>query len=354
MSGWIEATSIWLGGDSSRWVRLSCLSVLLCCLAAPAIVRAQSAADDAAWARVVAAAKKEGRVTYYSAAPPAPMARMIDGFKKAYPDITIEAQRMPTGPLISKIDQERAAKAEGADVANSTEISWFVARAKEGGLLKPVGPAARSWPAKYLLDGATVIAALEPFIVTYNTRLVPNPPRSYADLLRPEFKGKIGLSELASMAVIAWYDWVEKTQGAGYLAKLRAQNPRLYVGTVPIGQAVASGEIAIGGYGVPTATKSLKDSGAPIDYFVPSPGLGIRYGLAAFSWARNPNAALVFLDYMMTREGQMAWNSSGETASPLPNIPGSLVAASIDAYDPSLYPPDVEKKFREDWSKLFK
>jgi iron(III) transport system substrate-binding protein len=313
-----------------------------------------SASQDAAWAGILAAARKEGRVTYYSAAPPAPMARMVEGFKKAYPDVAIEAQRMPSGPLMSKLDQERAARAEGADIANSTEVGWFAARGREGSLLKPAGPAARGWPAKYLLEGAVAIAALEPFIITYNTRLVPNPPRGYADLLRPEFRGRIGLSELASVAVIAWYDWVEKTQGAGYLAKLRAQNPKLYVGTVPIGQAVASGELAVGGYGVPTATKSLKDAGALVDYLVPKPGLGIRYGVAAFSWAKNPNAALVFLDYIMSREGQMAWNSSGETASPLPNIPGSLDAASIDPYDPALYPPDVEKRFREEWSKSFK
>jgi iron(III) transport system substrate-binding protein len=183
---------------------------------------------------------------------------------------------------------------------------------------------------------------------------VANPPRNYADLLRPEFKGQLGLSELASVAVVAWYDWIEKNQGAGYLARLRAQNPKLYVGTVPIGQAVASGEILVGGYGIPSAVKPLKEAGAPIDFFVPSPGLGIRYGLAAFTWGRHPNAARVFLDYVMSREGQAAWHSNGETASPLENIPGSLPASSIEPFDPSLYPSEVERKFREEWTRNFK
>lgn len=309
---------------------------------------------DPAWPAVLAAAKKEGVVNYYSAANPAPLARMIEGFKKAYPDIAVEFQRIPSGPLLTKIDQERSSNAEGADVANATEVNWFVARAREGKLLKPVGPAARDWPGRYLLEGAVVIPALEPFIVSWNTKTVPNPPKTYADLLRPEFRGRMGLSELASVAVIAWYDWVERTQGGGYLAKLRAQNPKLYVGSVPIAQAVASGEISIGGFGVPTAVKPLKEQGAPIDYFVPTPGLGIRYGMAAFGWGRHPNAALVFLDYIMSRDGQTAWNSNGETASPLPNIPGALPAASIEPFDPSRYPAEVERKFRDDWNKTFK
>ena len=310
--------------------------------------------EAAAWAKIVAAAKREGRVSYYSAANPAPLARIVDGFKKAYPDIALDFQRVPSGPLLTKLDQERGSGAEGADVANATEINWFVARAKEGKLLKPAGPAARDWPSKYLLDGSVVIPALEPFIVSYNTARVTNPPRTYADWLRPEFKGRLGLSELASVAVIAWYDWVEKNQGSGYLAKLRAQNPKLYVGSVPIGQAVASGEVLVGGFGVPTAVKPLKEAGAPIDYFVPSPGLGIRYGLAAFAWGKNPNAALVLVDYIMSRDGQTAWNSNGETASPLNGIPGALSASSIDPFDPNLYPPEVERKFREDWNKAFK
>ena len=77
---------------------------------------------DAAWAAVVAAAKKEGRVNYYSAANPAPLARMVDGFKKAYPDIAIDFQRIPSGPLLTKIDQDRASNPEGAAVAKAEVV----------------------------------------------------------------------------------------------------------------------------------------------------------------------------------------------------------------------------------------
>ena len=332
--------------------RCSAALVPLLFLLAPAALQAQS--PDAAWATIVAAAKREGRVNYYSAATAAPLARIVEGFKKANPDIAVDFQRIPSGPLLSKIDQERASNAEGADLANATEINWYVARAKEGRLLKPAGPAALNFPAKYLIEASVVIPALEPFVVSYNTARVTNPQRNYADLLRPEFKGRLGLSELASVAVVAWYDWVEKNQGSGYLTKLRAQNPKLYVGTVPIGQAVASGEILVGGYGIPSVVKPLREAGAPIDFFVPSPGLGIRYALAAFAWGRHPNAALVFMDYVMSRDGQTAWHSNGETASPLVNIPGSLLASSIEPFDPNLYPPEVERKLREEWTRNFK
>lgn len=201
----------------------------------------------------------------------------MEGFKKAYPEIAIEFVRGPSGPLLTKVEQERATGAEGADVSSSTETGWFVARAKEGKLLKPVGPGLNGYPAKYILNGAVVVAAYEPAAIMYNKSLVKNPPKSYADLLRPEFKGRIGIADLSATLLIAWYDWLEKNEGADYSTKLKAQNPKIYVGSVPLTNATASGEIAVSAFTVPTATKPLMEQGAPIDYIIPSPAFGSQH-----------------------------------------------------------------------------
>src|SRR5205085_1655804 len=110
---------------------------------------------------------------------------------------------------------------------------------------------------KYIYESSVVILDLEPFIIAYNKNEVKsNPPRGYADILRPEFKGRLGTSELASTTLIGWYDWLEKTQGADFLTRLKAQNPKMYVGAVPSGQAVSSGEVAVSAFNVTTAVKS--------------------------------------------------------------------------------------------------
>ncbi len=314
---------------------------------------AQSGA--AQWATVQAAAKKEGRVVLYSATPPALGNRLLAGFRKVYPDIAVEFTRGPSGELLTKIGQEQASGTDGADVFISTEVEWFKARAKEGKLLKVVGPEVAGWPGKYLRDAAVVTAGLEPFTITYNTKLVTsNPPATYADMLRPEYKGRLGTSELAATTLIAWYDWLEKTQGKDYLQKLRAQNPKLYNGTTPLAQSLAAGEIAVGAFGNITSFKPLIDQGAPIKYVIPNPGLGFEYAMGGMGWSKRPNATLVFMDYVMSRDGQAAWHGTGEGASPRTDVPGSIPIANITAWDTAAYPAEVVNKYRAYWSGIFK
>ena len=317
---------------------------------APSAVYAQQS-----WNNVLAAAKKEVKVVLYSATPPSLGNRLVAGFKKAYPDIDIEFTRGPSGEILTKVGQEQSGGVDGADVFISTELEWFRARAKEGKLLKPVGPEAATWPAKYIRDGSVITAGLEPLTIVYNTKLIgANPPTSYADMLRPEYKGRLGTSELASTLLIAWYDWLEKTQGKDYLQKLRAQNPRLYNGTTPLAQSLAAGEIAVGAFGNITAFKTLIDQGAPVKYVLPNPGLGFEYAMGGLAWSRRLNAALVLMDYVMSKAGQTAWSGTGEGASPRTDVPGAIPAAAITAWDSSAYPPDVVNKYRAYWSGIFK
>ena len=313
---------------------------------------AQAQSGD--WNSIVAAARKEGKLLYYTGQPTPAANRITAGFKKHYPDIAVEVVRGPSGEVLAKVDQERASGIDGADVFLSTEVSWFTERAREGKLLKPAGPSLRNWPAQYLQEGTVAIVGSDPFVIIYNKNLVPNPPRNYVDLLRPEFKGRLGTTELASTVLVAWYDWLEKTQGADFLNKLKAQNPRLYNGSTPLAQSVASGEIAVSAFGVPTAIIPIIEQGAPMAYVVPNPGMGNLYAVAALSWSRRPNAALLLTDYIMSAEGQGLWHGRGESASPLPGVPGAIPLATITPYDPAKYPAATVTRYRDYWSKIFK
>lgn len=313
---------------------------------------AQGAANPADWDKVVAAAKKEGKVVLYHVLVPPVMARVKAEFEKMYPGIVIEETRMPGAVIVTKFDQERAAGADGADGTVSSELLWLTARAKDGTLKAPVGPA-RNYPPAYLHAGIAPVVALEPLVMAVNTNLVKSPVAKYTDLLRAEFKGKIGASEPFSTLTVAWYNWVEKTQGAEFLPKLAAQTPRFYTGAVPTTQAAASGEVAVSLYSVASVVNPLIAQGAPLRIVIPEPNLATSYVATAFTWAKRPNAALVFMDYIMSRQGQTTWHGKGETASPLPGIPGSLNPAAINVFDPTPFPPDAAKTYREKWSNIF-
>lgn len=344
------------GRACSSWLtRALTLGIAAALTAFAASAGAQGTAlgyQPAEWAKVVAAAKKEGKVVYYIAQPI--QDRIVPAFRKAYPDIAIEAIRGVSAQLVTKVEQERASGSDGADIYSTTEVTWMVGLSKQGALLRPSGPGLNGFPAQHILDGTVVTVAREPAIMVYNKTLVTVPPKTYADMLRPEFKGRIGSSELAATLLIAWYDWLEKNQGADFLGKLKAQGPKLYNGSVPLAQAVASGELAVSAFGIPTATVGLIDRGAPIAMVVPSPAFGSTHIAAAFRWAKRPNAGLVLLDWLMSEEGQTVWVGQGETASPRAGIPRSLDFNAIAPWDPSAYPPDTVKLYRDKWSGIFK
>jgi iron(III) transport system substrate-binding protein len=93
--------------------------------------------------------------------------------------------------------------------------------------------------------------------------------------------------------------------------------------------------------------------GAPIKVVTPKPSFGFGYFGAALGWAKHPDAALVFLDYLMSSRGQEAWNGTGGLASPLPGIPGAVDASSVTPYDPSAYTTDKVKAVTATWNALF-
>lgn len=197
--------------------------------------------------------------------------------------------------------------------------------------------------------------ALEPITITYNTKLVKTPPAGYLDLLKPEYKGKVGLLDIqASTLVVAFYDWLGKAYGADYLARLAANQPSVYLSVPNAAQSVASGELEIANFVNTANGKPLLDQGAPIKMVFPSPGFGTRYVGMALGWSKRPNAAQVFMNYAMSRRGQTAWTGNGDGASALPNIPGSLDGRSLVLYDPAPYTPEVVKAQIAKWNQMFR
>ncbi len=307
-----------------------------------------------AWAGVAAAARKEGKVALYSAAANPLLARLKLDFESAHPGVVLEFSRYSTGELLSKLAQERKTGADGADVVIITDINWAEERVKEGSVKAPLTRNVQTWPAKHLIRGAIPVLSVEPIVIAYNSNLVKVPITGYRDLLKPELKGKLGTMDLSATSVVAFYNWLEKTQGPDYLAQFARQQPKLYP-TAPSGaQSVAAGEIPAVSFMSPANIGPLISQGAPVKVVMPKPGFGFRFIGVPLGWSKRPNAAQLFMDYVMSPRGQTIWNNTGESASPLKGIPGSLDADSIQAYDPSGFTADVVKNYTLKWNGMFK
>ena len=330
-------------------------ALLVAALGLASTAGAQQAAPAASWPAIVAAAKKEGTVFFYGTMAVPVLQRLADGFRKVYPDIKVELTRMNSGPMMSRLDQERSSGVDGADLTIHTDYGWFQDRAKEGKLFKPVGPSMNGWPAAFFYEGSFFAGSYEAFVLAYNTRLVSNPPRTYSDLLKPEFNGKLGIPQVPAAIIIAWYDWLDKTQGMDFPSKVMAQNPKVFISSPPLAQAIASGEIAVSLVNNPSSIKPLQVTGAPISYTVPNPAFGFATYVATVGWSKRPNAGLVFADWLQSRDGQTVWSGTGESASALKGIPGAFeTTGTITFYNPNEWPPEAQKRYVERYNQVYK
>lgn len=308
--------------------------------------------DDAEWDALVETAAGHGDVVLYTATPPPVIPRLVDKFEELYPELNVESTRASSGELITRIDQELQAGVDGGDVFITTEQLYLSGLSDAGNLTPLEGPNAESWPDDYVVTDGVAVVGAEPLTLLYNPTLVDTPPESYEDLLAPEYEGRVGASELAATTVVAWWDWVNETNGGDWMERFAEQNPRFYVGAVPNAQAVASGEVIASSFGNISASQTLIDEGAPLEFVIPDPAFGFAYAAAALGESGNPEGGQIFLDYLMSECGQMAWHGTGETASPI-NVEGALPIESIDPYDPTEYPEDVVAEFTAEWNNIF-
>src|ERR1700747_1554717 len=143
---------------------------------------------------LIDAARKEGKISYYSALELNVAERLAKAFEAKYPGIAVRVERSGAERIYQRIAQEQSSGINAVDVANSTDPAHYLDW-KSKDWLAPHLPddVAKHFPADQIdPDGtyATSCAWLE--IIGYNTNLVKaeDAPKSYADLLEPKWQGK--------------------------------------------------------------------------------------------------------------------------------------------------------------------
>src|SRR4030088_505069 len=165
---------------------------IACALAASLATLATSVAH-AADAALIAAARKEGEVNWYSTQIISQLVRPVTvAFEKKYPGIKVRATRHNATEVAVKILNEARAGRVQADMFDGT--TTVVALKKGGNVLQCLHDAAKEYPADVKdPDGYWIANNL--FIITpaFNTTLVSRgtEPKTYADLLNPKWRGKL-------------------------------------------------------------------------------------------------------------------------------------------------------------------
>jgi iron(III) transport system substrate-binding protein len=304
-----------------------------------------------AWAKLVTQAKREGSVSLYSTQIPARLADVAAAFEKKY-GIPVKVNRQVDNVLLTQVNAERSTGKYEADlwVSNSRpyvlgalENSWVVAGQGPHFFAKGFDRSTFAKPGKAWVVGTAVLG------YAWNTQQVQKPLSSFTDVLDPALRGRIGVLRPGSPAAIDWYLWAQERFGSDFLTKLAAQKPKVYVSTVPMQQALASGEIAAGTF-VGTNVKDLIAQGAPITFKLPSRPWNTPYYAMILQKAAHPAAAQLLADYLLSPEGQAIVNK--DAGAVLKNVPGTLYVAPRAAKLSELTPQKIEA-FQSKWNGLF-
>ncbi|MGB8401903.1 extracellular solute-binding protein [Bradyrhizobium sp.] len=259
---------------------------------------------------LIEAARKEGKLSFYSALELNVAERLAKTFEAKYPGISVRVERSGAERIFQRIAQEQGSGISAVDIANSTDPAHYLDW-KKNDWLAPYVPedVARHFPADQVdPDGmhATSCAWLE--VIGYNTDLVrrEDAPRSYADLLDPKWQGRIVKAHPGYSGAIMTATFVlARDLGWPYLEKLAQQKVMQVQSAADPPKKILLGERAVMADGNDYNLVLLKDQGKPVEVVYASEGSPlIIVPSGIFRGAPNPNAAKLFQHFFFSAETQ--------------------------------------------------
>jgi iron(III) transport system substrate-binding protein len=259
--------------------------------------------------QLIDAATKEGKVVFYTAIDLKVAQALAKNFEKQYSGITVQVERTGSERLFQRVSQERASNIFTADVLDATDQALFVTWKKQG-ILEPYIPAELlKYPASERdPDGAYINVRFTLMPIAYNTNLVKpeDAPKSFADLLDPKWTSKIVKAHPSySGGIVTSTFQTVNAIGWGYFEKLGKQKVLQVQSSTEPPKKLALGERAVSADGLEYVHIQLKEGGAPIAIVYPKEGTPFIPSCEGIAKnAPHPNAARLFISYIVSRETQ--------------------------------------------------
>ncbi len=261
---------------------------------------------------LIEATKKDREVVFYTTTNLEEAGAMSRHFKAKYPFLDVHINRAEGERIVTKVLQETRAKKSLVDVIQTP--AFYLHALKKREILGEYSPAdERYYPRNFKEEKYWTTTYYNPYVVLYNTKLVStqNLPKRYEDLLNPFWKNKMILEKDKIDWFTAMLHILGREKGVKYMRELSRQNPMLRIGQSLITQLVAAGEATLQINGNAVTVNRMKQKGAPIDWVAPGPLPGLMVGVGLTSQAPHPTAARLFVDFLLSKEGQQLYQSAG-------------------------------------------
>jgi iron(III) transport system substrate-binding protein len=284
---------------------LSCLFLLRMPLYAADVARAALYSGPDRQAKLEDAARAEGTVVWYTSIALAESSRYVQLFERHYPFLKVKLVRSNSARMAQRYIGEFQAGTFLADVLDTgdTTIEFFRRR---GMLQSYHSPLSQKFDRRFVhKENFWVANRLTMTVLAYNTRMVSpaEVPKRYEDVLDPKWKDKMSVEREDSQWFMGLMDYWGEQRGKAFFERLRGQNPRIRTGHSLQAQLIAAGEDALSPDTHSGGIASAQRAGAPVDWANLEPVVVVNNVAALAKNAPHPNAAMLFLDFMLNKEG---------------------------------------------------
>ena len=259
---------------------------------------------------LIEAARKEGKIAFYSALELNISEKLARAFETKYPGIAARVERSGAERIFQRIGQEQDSRINAVDLVCTTDPAHFIFWKRKDWIVPYVTEdMAKNLPREQInSDGTSATVCAWFSVIGYNTELVKpeDAPKSYADLLDPKWKGKIvkGHPGYSGAILTATYQ-ISRDLGWSYFEKLSEQKVLQLQSAAEPPRKVAAGERAVQADGNDYSLTLYKDAGRPVEVVYASEGTPqIIVETGIFRSSQHPNAARLFQHFLFSVEGQ--------------------------------------------------
>jgi iron(III) transport system substrate-binding protein len=299
--------------------------------------------------KILAAAKKEGALTLYTSIAEKDIAPIVVPFEKKY-GIKVRTWRAGSDKVLQRTVTETNGKRYEVDAIHISAPEMEALHREKvlqpvtdpvfASLLPGTVPAHREWASTLL----TV------FVQAYNTSVIKKEdlPKTFEDLLKPKWKGKLGIE-------MEDFDWFAATvtamgesKGVKLFGDIVATNGiSVRKGHSLLTNLVGSGEVPLALTVYNYMPEAARKKGVPIGWFALEPAIARANAIGIARHAPHPNAALLFIDYLLSPEAQKILASLDYVPTNA-TVDSPLKGMKLTVIDPAVTLTQMDK-----WNKLY-
>jgi iron(III) transport system substrate-binding protein len=266
---------------------------------------------------LIEGAKKEGQMVFYTSVETEFARALTAAFEAKYPFIKTDIYRSTHAKILSRMNVERKTGTYIADAVSVGEFETY--HMQKMGFIAPYkSPSAAAYPEGFKDPDGYWADLYDNLIVTaYNTSRVKRDelPRRYEDLLHPRWKGRMVFDENEDRWFANMLYLMGEKKGMDLMQGLARQQIAIRAGRSMVTQLLGAGEYDLQIVSYWYKPYLMKKQGAPVDWLSLEPAFVALHPISIVNRAPHPNAARLFIDFVLSEEGQKIFVQRGRESA---------------------------------------